>query len=297
MKSPGYISIEGRRVRYEWIKHSLIISVLLLESFAFYMMLQISVKDNASFLVNPWLPPMDIFSEADAPQKVDTSAWHWENYGEAMPFIFPYVANTIFVAFFSTTGTLLLAILGAYFFARYKMPFSGPIWAAFLFLMLMPAIANIVPLFTLLKTLGLLNSLWGIILVQVATCQAFNIFVLRGFIEDLPKDLFEAAEIDGASHWQQIRNIVIPLSKPILSTLAILLFIQSWNEYVLPFIALRDHDLFTVGVGLIYLDGEYVKQWGLVMAAFFLSSIPIIVLFLFFMRYFIRGVLSGAIKG
>lgn len=290
-------STEERRKRFEIIKHTLIISILLMESFVFYMMLQISVKDNASFLLNPWLPPMETVPGVEETATVDTGEWHWENYLDAAPFILPYIANTLFVACFGTFGTLLLALLGAYFFARKRLPCSGILWSVFLFLMLMPAVANIIPLFALLKSLGLLNSLWAVILVHVATGQAFNIFVLRSFIEELPKDLFEAAEIDGASHWQQIRNIVIPLSKPILSTLAILLFINSWNDYLLPFIVLRDHDLFTIGVGLIYLDGEYVKQWGVVMAAFTLSSIPLIFLFLFFMKTFIRGVLSGAVKG
>jgi hypothetical protein len=102
----------------------------------------------------------------------------------------------------------------------------------------------------------------------------FNIFVLRNFIEDLPKDLFEAAEMDGASHFQQIRNIVIPMSAPIIGTLSILAFLAKWNDFLLPLIVLRDKELFTLGVGLIYLDGEYVKQWGQIMAAYFLASLP-----------------------
>jgi ABC-type glycerol-3-phosphate transport system permease component len=92
-------------------------------------------------------------------------------------------------------------------------------------------------------------------------------------------------------------RIVVPLSGPVIGTLAILIFVRTWNEYLLPFIILRDRELYTVGVGLIYLDGEYVKQWGLIMAAFLLASIPLILLFLFFMRLFVRGVMSGAVKG
>jgi multiple sugar transport system permease protein len=149
----------------------------------------------------------------------------------------------------------------------------------------------------LLRELSLLNTLWALIVVGVSVGQAFNIFVLRSFVEDLPKDLFEAAEMDGASHWEQIRHIVIPMSAPIIGTLAILSFLNKWNEFLLPLIVLRDKSLFTLGVGLIYLDGEYVKQWGPIMAAYFVAALPLIVLFLFTMRLFVRGLSQGAIKG
>ncbi|MBL9207113.1 MAG: carbohydrate ABC transporter permease, partial [Opitutaceae bacterium] len=148
-----------------------------------------------------------------------------------------------------------------------------------------------------LKELSLLNTLWALIIVGVAGGQVFNLFVLRNFMEDLPKDLFEAAEMDGASHLQQIRHIVVPMSAPIIGTLSILAFLGKWNDFLLPLIVLRDKELFTLGVGLIYLDGEYVKQWGQIMSAYFVASIPLIILFLFCMRLFVRGLSAGAIKG
>ena len=125
----------------------------------------------------------------------------------------------------------------------------------------------------------------------------FNIYLLRNFIEDLPRDLFEAAEIDGATHLQQLVHIVVPMSSSILGTLAILAVLNSWNDFLMPLITLRDPELFTLGVGLIYLDGEYTKQWGRIMATFFIASIPLLVIFLFTMKLFIRGLSSGAVKG
>jgi ABC-type glycerol-3-phosphate transport system permease component len=194
-------------------------------------------------------------------------------------------------------GSLIVSICAAYFFARYKMPGSGFLWAAFLLLMLMPGVANIVPLFTVLKNLNLLNTLWALIILGTTGSLVFFIYVLRNFIEEIPKDLFEAAEIDGASHFQQIRNIVIPMSGSIIGTLAILSFLSTWNDFLMPLIVLRDPELFTIGVGLIYLDGEYVKQWGRIMAAFFVASVPLIIIFLFTMKLFIRGLSAGAVKG
>lgn len=272
------------RNRRDVPKHIFIWIVLLIELLPFYMMVQISLKDNAMFNLNPWLPA--------SPEE-----WKLGNYEFGFKLILPYIANTVFVAVAATCGSLFFAILAAYFFARYRMPFGNVLWSAFLVLMLMPGVANIVPLFNLLKELSLLNTLWALIILGISGGQVFNIFILRNFIEDLPKDLFEAAEIDGASHLQQVRNIVMPMSGSILGTLFILSFLGAWNDFLMPLIVLRDPHLFTLGVGLIYLDGEYVKQWGRIMAAFFVASIPLIIIFLFTMKLFVKGLSSGAIKG
>lgn len=268
----------------EWLSHLVIWAILALELLPFYMMVQISQKDNLMFLENPWLPAA-------------LSSWVWENYAHAFRIVFPYVANSIVVAVAATVGCLLFSLMGAYFFARYKLPFSNLLWAGFLTLMLMPAITNIVPLFVLLKQLHLLNSLYALVILGMAGGQVFCIYMLRNFIEEIPKDLFEAAEIDGASHWLQLTHIVIPMCGSILATLGILQFLSSWNDFLMPLVVLRDPELYTIGVGLIYLDGEYVKNWGEIMAAFLLSSLPMIVLFLFSMKLFVRGLSQGFLKG
>ncbi len=272
------------RTGSNWPKHLLIWSILSIEMLPMYMMIQISFKTNAEFLANPWLPSWP-------------SQWHWENWAFAYDLVLPYVANTVFVAVTGTVLGLIFSIFGAYFFARYRMPFGGFLWSAFLVLMLMPGVANIVPLFSLLQSLNLLNSLWALVILGIAGVQVFNIYVLRNFIEEIPSDLFEAAEMDGASHLHQIVNVVIPMSGPIIGTLAILSFLGKWNDFLMPLIVLRDKELFTLGVGLIYLDGEYVKQWGKIMAAFFLSSLPLIIIFMFTMKLFVRGLSAGAVKG
>lgn len=272
------------RLGREWPKHAIIWAVMLIELFPLYMMLQVSAKDNTGFLENAWLPS-------------PPSTWLWENWRHGIRLIAPYIANTLIVATSATLGTTVLALLAAYFFARYRMPCSGLLWSVFIALMLMPSVANIVPLFSLIKSMHLLNTLTALVLVGIAGAQVFNIFVLRNFMEDLPKDLFDAAEMDGAGHFQQLRHVVVPLSMPILGTLSILSFIRHWNEFLLPLIIIRDQELFTLGVGLIYLDGEYVKQWGQIMAAYFVASVPLIAIFLFAMRLFVRGLSQGAIKG
>lgn len=272
------------RTKQELPKHLFLWAVLAIELLPFYMMVQISFKNNAMFNNNPWLPVLP------GPTLI-------ENYRFALELVLPYAANTLFVSVTAASANLILALMGAYFFARYRMPFSNVLWAAFLTLMLIPSVTNIVPLFTLLNKFHLLNTLWALIVVAIASGQVFNIFVLRNFIEDLPRDLFEAAEMDGASHWKQLRHIVIPLSGPIIGTLFILSFLGCWNDFLMPFIVLRDQKLFTLGVGLIYLDGEYVKEWGRIMSTFFATSLPLLIMFLFTMKLFIRGLSAGALKG
>jgi ABC-type glycerol-3-phosphate transport system permease component len=145
--------------------------------------------------------------------------------------------------------------------------------------------------------LNLVNSLWTLVLMGAVGAQVVCVFILKQFIEEIPRELFETAQIDGAGHLRQIGNIVLPMSGSILATLAILQFVGNWNSLMLPLIILRDPQLLTVPVGLMRLEGEYVKQWGQLMAGYAIASIPLLVLFLFTMRLFVKGLVAGAVKG
>ncbi len=127
--------------------------------------------------------------------------------------------------------------------------------------------------------------------------QVFTIFVLRNFIEDIPQDFFDAAEIDGAGMLRQVWTIVAPLSGPIIGTLAILRMLGEWNNFVRPLIYIRDPSRQLLAVGLLHLEGEYTRHWGEMMAGYTIASIPLVILFLFTMRLFIRGLSAGGVKG
>ncbi len=264
------------------LKHGTIWGVLLFAFLPLYLMLVVSGKTNSQFY--------------QAPAAL-TAPFHWENWRTAWELVTPTVANSLFISCSSTLLTLAFALCGAYFFARYRVPLSAFLWNAILLLMMMPAIANLVPLFNLLRDLDLLNTLTALIIVGVSGGQIFAIFTLRQFVSDIPQDLFEAAEIDGASHFQQMRNIVLPLSGPILGTVGVMHFIGSWNDFVLPLIVMRDHARLPVMVQLIRMAGEYIKLWGPLMAGYAIASIPIIVLFVLSMKLFIKGLTEGAVKG
>jgi len=263
-------------------KHLVIWVVLASAFLPLVLMIVVSLKTNAQFYA--------------APASL-TPPFHPENWAEAWRLVMPAVANSIFISISGTVLTLCVALGAAYFFARQRMPLSHFFWNAILILMMMPMIANLVPLFRLLRDMNLLNTLAALILVGAASGQAFAIFVLRNFLADIPGDLYEAAEIDGANHFQQLRNVVLPLTGPILGTVGVMQFIAVWNEFVLPLIVMRDQARLPVMVQLLRMAGEYIKFWGPLMAGYALASIPIILLFVFSMKLFVRGLTEGAVKG
>ncbi len=256
--------------------------VLTSSFFPLYMIVNISFKSNKQFFNQPWLPTLPL---------------HFENWVEGWQAIGGSIGNAFFICIYGTLLTLVLALGASYFFGRFKMPGSTVIWSLFITLMLMPSIANLIPLFSLLQKMSLLNTLTALILCGAASGQVVTIYVLRNFISEIPKDLFEAAELDGAGHLSQIVNIVIPMSGSILSTLAILRFIAEWNSFVLPLVVLRDEWKLPVAVKLYQLEGAYIKDWGPMMASYAISAIPLIIVFLFSMKFFVKGLSSGALKG
>ncbi|UKI32823.1 MAG: carbohydrate ABC transporter permease [Lentisphaeria bacterium] len=203
----------------EFWKHVFILIILFFAFVPFYLMLTISLKDNQQFARNPWFPE---------------PPFHWANYVYGWEQIGGKIFNTAFIAMSTTVLTLVCAVVGAFFFARYRMPGSKFLFGIFVILMMYPAVANMVPMFKLITSLGLYNTHFALILPGIAGGQAFNIFVLRNFIEDIPQDLFDAIEIDGGNTFYQIWHVVVPMSMPILGTLGILSIIGQWNNFVSP---------------------------------------------------------------
>ncbi len=262
-------------------RHGFIWLVLAAAYLPMYLMLVVSLKNNTQFY--------------DAPAAI-SAPFHWENWATAMQKVLPALSNSVFVASCSTMLTLLLALGAAYFFARVRVPGTAFLWNALLVLMMMPTIANLVPLFRLLTDLSLVNTLTALILVGAAGGQTFAIFVLRDFVADLPQDLFEAAEIDGASHLRQMFTVVLPLSGSILGVIGVMHAIGQWNDFVLPLIIIRDEVRLPVMVQLLRMAGEYIKLWGPLMAGYALASLPVILLFIASMKLFSRGLTEGAVK-
>jgi ABC-type glycerol-3-phosphate transport system permease component len=246
-------------------------------------MVVVSFKDNAQFLNRPFT--------FDPPNQ-----WHLENWLKGWQVISGAIANSLVTTTAAVALCLMMALLTSYVLARYRFPGRELIYYALVATMFLPSTAaTLVTLFTLIVKLNLFDSLWVIVLVGSVGGQVVCVFILRQFIEDIPKELFESAEIDGAGHLQQIRNIVVPMSGSVMGTLAIMQFIGNWNNLMLPLVAVPSKPV--IPTALMFLDGEYVKKWGELMAGYTIASIPLIVLFLFTMRLFVKGLAAGAVKG
>ena len=161
--------------------------------------------------------------------------------------------------------------------------------------LVLPAQVAMLPLFLMLKEMGLVNTYWGVIIPMMAS--VFGIFLIRQFMLSIPTELLEAARVDGASEWSIYWKIVIPLSMPVLVTLAIFTFMASWNDFMWPLIVLTDNDRYTLPVSIANLVGEHVQDIELMMASSVVTVIPVLLLFLVLQRYYVAGIMVGSVKG
>jgi multiple sugar transport system permease protein len=205
-----------------------------------------------------------------------------------------YIANTFFVAGTITITALFFHSMAGYAFARLKFPGRDWIFLAIFstFLVSLPLI--IVPLFILVKQLGMVNTYAG--LIVPAIFNAFGIFLLRQFYLGIPRDLQEAAIIDGASYWNIYWNIMLPLSRPILSALAVFFFLVNWNSFLWPLTITTDQDLWVVQVAITSFHAQYSAAWNYIMAASAVVAMPTLVLFFIFQRQLVESIKTSGLK-
>jgi len=212
---------------------------------------------------------------------------------EAPSFLVWY-SNSLFVSLAITFGTLLTSSLAAYAFARLRFPARDWLFLGYLATLMVPAIVVIVPLYALVRRMGLYNTYWALILPGMFS--AYYTFMLRQFFLSIPRDLEEAALLDGAGRLSIYWRIILPLSKPALAALAIFAFLHSWNDFLWPLIVIDDDALKTLPVGLATFEGQYGTEWALLMAASVIVMIPVLIVFVVGQRYFIRGILLSGLK-
>lgn len=205
--------------------------------------------------------------------------------------------NSVRVAVATSALVTILTSMMAYSFARFDFPGKTLIFYTVLAMMMVPTMMLIIPQFLLAKRLDLLNSLNGLVLAYTAGAMAFNMFLLRGFFESLPRELEESALIDGANHFVIFSRVMVPLAKPALSTVAVFSFLGAWDEYVWALTVLTDVHKRTLPIAIANFRGVHGSDWGLIFAASLTAVIPTIVIFVFFQRYFVQGITTGAVKG
>lgn len=206
-----------------------------------------------------------------------------------------YLLNSALVAVSATIISLIINSMAGYAFAKLRFAGRERVFHVLLAALVIPGQVGMLPLFLLLRAMGLVNTMAGVVVPFMA--GIFGIFMIRQYALSIPDDLLDAARVDGAGEYRIFWNIVIPVIQPILVTLAVFTFLSAWNDFMWPLIVLSDDAKYTLPVALASLSGEHVQDTGLMMAGSVLTVLPVVVLFLVLQRAYIRGVMMGSVKG
>ncbi|HEX6050259.1 MAG TPA: carbohydrate ABC transporter permease [Gemmatimonadaceae bacterium] len=206
-----------------------------------------------------------------------------------------YLFNSALISLTVTVISLAVNSMAGYAFAKLRFRGRDKLFRVFAAGLVLPVQVAMLPLFLLMKQLGLINSYWGVIIPGLASI--FGIFLIRQYAQSIPDDMLDAARIDGASELRIYRSVVLPGIVPILATLAIWTFLATWNDFMWPLIVLSDESRYTLPVALANLMGEHALDTELMMAGSVLTILPVMLVFLFLQRYYIQGVMAGSVKG
>jgi ABC-type glycerol-3-phosphate transport system permease component len=212
--------------------------------------------------------------------------------------LFPrYFLNSIIVATVVTTSTVVIAVLGAYSLVFFRYRGRETLGRLLLFTYMFPGVIIILPTYGIMSRLRLTDSLVGVIVIELVLTVPFSVWMLRGFLAQVPKEIEEAAIIDGCSRMQALRRVIVPVSLSGIVAVAVFAFIFSWNEYLFPLVLINSEDQKTLPLGIAGLMGHLYPEWGALLASGVLSTIPILILFIFLQRYLIQGIMAGSVKG
>ncbi|RMC34776.1 carbohydrate ABC transporter permease [Paracoccus alkanivorans] len=257
----------------------------------------------ASFVLAPMLATVLGGFKSNA--EIRTSAlslpesWNLEFYGSIIsdPAFWRYLGNSLLISSAAVVLTLIVGSAAAYVFAQIRFFGSRMLFSYLLLGLMFPFATAILPLFIKVRDIGLLDTWWAVILPQTAFSLSLAILLFRTFFEQLPKELFEAAYIDGCGYVRFFWRFTLPLSAPILATVGVFVFVQSWNNFLLPLVVLNSREAFTWPLGMMQFRGEYVTQWNRTLAFVTLTIVPAIVFFLAAQKYIVAGLTGGAVKG
>ncbi|SEM33399.1 carbohydrate ABC transporter membrane protein 2, CUT1 family [Paenibacillus sp. cl141a] len=266
------------------VLHIVLILGACMMALPFVWMVLSSLKDLSQVFVVPpkWIPDPFI----------------WSNYKDsltALPFGRAYF-NSFYINIIVVVSQLVTCSMAAYAFAKITFPFREPLFVLFLATMMVPGQVTIIPLYLIMKNIGWLDTHLAII-VPSALLNAFGVFLLRQFFRGIPKEMEEAAIVDGANRWTIYARIMIPLIKPALSALGIFTFLGMWNNFFNPLIFLSSTDKFTVPMMLNLYRGMYATDWTLMMAGASIALIPVLIVYIIGQKYIIEGVTLSGIKG
>jgi len=253
--------------------------------FPFYWMLNTSLK-----------PLSEVFQ---SPPTFVSTHWNFGAYAamwETRP-IGRYFVNSAIISAGATVLSMVLSALAAYGFSRFRLRGERSLLVLLLLTQMLPGTLLIIPYFQLMADVGLINSYTALILAYVSFSLPFSTWMLIGFFRSVPRELDEAAMVDGCSRIGALWKVVLPLSVPGLAAVAIFTFLLAWNAYVWALALTTDPNKFVLSVGIANMLGEYQVQWNQMMAASALAALPVVILYMFLDRYLVQGVTAGAVKG
>jgi ABC-type glycerol-3-phosphate transport system permease component len=248
-------------------------------------MLMMSLKDNPEVHTNLFGLPQ---------------AWRWDHYTHVLTTtrVPRYIFNSAWISAVTVLGVLALALPAGFAFGQLKFKGSYPLFMLMLAGIMIPGQTTILPLFLQMKRFQLLDTPWAMIIPYVAAGMPFAIFLLRGFFRSLPSELADAAVVDGASTYQVFWNVMMPLTRPAISTLVIFYFMWTWNEFLWAMLVMNNEKFKTITVGIYTsYQNQYMFDWPLMTTGLVIVSAPIVIVYLIFQKQFIEGLTAGALKG
>lgn len=276
--------MHARRNR-RWIALALLLLGLPAVALPFWLMISTSVTPQAFTLAYP--------------PRLWPEQWTFDNYLRALQLedFALYFGNSLFVAVATTAITVMVSAAMAFAFARMRFRGREVVFYLVLTGMMVPPVMLIIPQFLVAKQLGLLNDFWGLILVYVTMNLSMQTFLLRGFFEDIPGELEDAVLIDGGGRWTIFWRVVLPLSRPGLSVVAIFTFLYAWDEFPWAHVAIQETSKRTLPVAIALFQNQHLSQWGMVFAASILALVPVVTVFAIFQRQFVEGISTAGLKG
>lgn len=250
--------------------------------FPYLFMLAASVKDNEQFFDSYWVPSWPL---------------HLDNYAVAWQQVSPYLFTSFVVAGFAIVGTLLLAPAAAFVFARFGFPGRNLLFGLIAALLMVPSITSLIPLFILMRDLGILDSRLVLIIPHVTGNVVFGIVIMRTYMAQIPEEIFEASRVDGAGGVRMFTSLMLPLARPVVGTVALVTVLGVWNDYFWPLLTVTTDEFRTIPAGLAFFANQNDQQWGPLFAGYTLASLPLLALFTFLSKWFLAGIQGGIVAG
>jgi raffinose/stachyose/melibiose transport system permease protein len=276
----------SRKILPRFFKYTILFIIMIFVFVPVVMLIFGALKTRGELISHPYTLPIPI---------------HWENITSILTHsvysFWPMLRNSLVVMVAATAGVVVICSLAAFVFARMEFRTKGVTFNLFTLGLMFPINIAILPVYFVLRQINLIDSLWGVIIVQTAFQLSGNIMILRGFFTAIPAELQDAAYIDGCSAFDFFWRILLPLARPALSAVAALTMIVSWNDLLVPLVVLNSDKLWTLPLGTMQFQGQYGQDLALVSAFVLLSAVPTIIFYLLAERQIVSGLTAGAVKG